>query len=112
MEMTLDGEVRTQNAPYRMDSLRLNTSSGYEAWYYVRSHGDEMTREYPDNALPRMCEGVVSLLDREEEVKQFFQEHRVRLGGKIIDQHLERLAIAVNFRRREGKNLASTLKGG
>jgi hypothetical protein len=54
---------------------------------------------------------VVSLLDREDEVKKFFQEHRVRLGGKIIDQHLERLAIAVNFRRREGKNLASTLKG-
>jgi hypothetical protein len=71
-----------------------------------------MTRKYPDNALPRMCEGVVALLDRQEEVTKFFREHRVRLGGKIIDQHLERLAIAVNFRRREGKNLVSTLKGG
>ena len=111
MEMSLDGEVRTQNAPYLMMSLLLNTSGRYEAWDFIRSHWDEMTRKYPDNALPRMCEGVVSLLDREDEVKKFFQEHRVRLGGKIIDQHLERLAIAVNFRRREGKNLASTLKG-
>ena len=111
MEMSLDGEVRTQNAPYLMNSLLLNTSGRYEAWDFIRSHWDEMTRKYPDNALPRMCEGVVSLLDREDEVKKFFQEHRVRLGGKIIDQHLERLAIAVNFRRREGKNLASTLKG-
>ena len=51
-----------------------------------------MTRKYPDNALPRMCEGVVALVDREDEVKKFFQEHRVRLGGKIIDQHLERLS--------------------
>ncbi len=110
-EMSLDGEVRTQNAPYLMNSLLLNTSGRYEAWDFIRSHWDEMTRKYPDNALPRMCEGVVSLLDREDEVKKFFQEHRVRLGGKIIDQHLERLAIAVNFRRREGKNLASTLKG-
>lgn len=111
MEMTLDGEVRTQNAPYLMHSLLLNTSDRYEAWDYIRSHWDEMTRKYPDNALPRMCEGIVSLLDREDEVKTFFKEHSVRLGGKIIDQHLERLAIAVNFRRREGKNLASTLKG-
>ncbi len=110
-EMSLDGEVRTQNAPYLMNSLLMNTSGRYEAWDFIRSHWDEMTRKYPDNALPRMCEGVVSLLDREDEVKKFFQEHRVRLGGKIIDQHLERLAIAVNFRRREGKNLAATLKG-
>ena len=51
-----------------------------------------MIQKYPDNALPRMCEAVVALLDREDEVKKFFAEHRVRLGGKIIDQHLERLA--------------------
>ncbi len=112
MEMTLDGEVRTQNAPYLMHSLLVNNASRYDAWDFIRSHWDEMTRKYPDNTMPRMCEGVVSLLDREDEVKKFFEEHRVRLGGKIIDQHLERLAIAVNFRKREGKNLASTLKGG
>lgn len=112
MEMTLDGEVRTQNAPYLMMSVLMNTSGRYEAWDFIRSHWEEMTRKYPDNALPRMCEGVVALLDRQEEVTKFFHEHRVRLGGKIIDQHLERLAIAVNFRRREGKNLASTLKSG
>ncbi len=109
--MSLDGEVRTQNAPYLMHSLLLNNSSRYDAWDFIRSHWDEMTRKYPDNALPRMCEGVVSLLDREDEVKKFFQEHRVRLGGKIIDQHLERLAIAVNFRRREGAKLSVDAEG-
>ena len=111
MAMTLDGQVRTQNAPFLMHSLLLNTYCRYEAWDYIRSHWDEMTRKYPDSALPRMCEGVVSLLDREDEVKNFFHEHRIRLGGKIIDQHMERLAVAVNFRKREGKSLATTLKG-
>jgi puromycin-sensitive aminopeptidase len=110
MDMTLDGQVRTQNSPYLMHSLLINNRSRYDAWDYIRSHWEEMTRKYPDNALPRMCEGVVSLLDREDEVKNFFQEHRVRLGGKIIDQHLERLAVAANFRRREGAKIASTLK--
>ena len=111
MNMTLDGEVRTQNAPYLMMSVLMNNAGRYEAWDFIRSHWEEMTRKYPDNALPRMCEGIVALLDRQEEVTKFFHEHRVRLGGKIIDQHLERLAIAVNFRKREGKSLASTLKG-
>jgi hypothetical protein len=69
-----------------------------------------MVQKYPDNALPRMCEAVVALLDREDEVKAFFAEHRVRLGGKIIDQHLERLSVAVGFRRREAEKLPATLK--
>jgi puromycin-sensitive aminopeptidase len=111
MQMTIDGEVRTQNAPYLMHSLLLNPASRYEAWDFARAHWDEMIQKYPDNALPRMCEAVIALLDREDEVKKFFAEHRVRLGGKIIDQHLERLSVAVGFRNREGKNLQATLKG-
>ncbi len=110
MAMTLDGEVRTQNAPYLMHSLLLNNTFRYEAWDYMRAHWPDMILKYPDNALPRMCEAVVALLDREDEVKKFFAEHRVRLGGKIIDQHLERLSVAVGFRRREGVNLQAVLK--
>ncbi|MGO9602883.1 MAG: M1 family metallopeptidase [Candidatus Binataceae bacterium] len=109
MDMTLDGQVRTQNSPYLMHSLLLNTASRYQAWDFIRKNWDEMTRKYPDNALPRMCEAVVALLDREDEVKNFFQTHRVRLGAKIIDQHLERLAVAIAFRKREGAKLGATL---
>ncbi len=111
MTMTLDGEVRTQNAPYLMHSLLLNPVCRYEAWEYVKTHWDEMIAKYPDSALPRMCEAVVGLIEREEEVKGFFTQHRVRLGGKIIDQHLERLGVAAGFRRREGAKLQQTLKG-
>jgi puromycin-sensitive aminopeptidase len=111
MEMTLDGQVRTQNAPYLMHSLLLNTHSRYEAWDFIKHNWAEMSQKYPDNALPRMCEAVVALLDREDEVKNFFAEHRVRLGGKLIDQHLERLTVAVGFRKREGAKLKQTLAG-
>jgi puromycin-sensitive aminopeptidase len=111
MAMTLSGEVRTQNAPYLMHSLLLNTSCHYEAWDFVKKHWEEMIRKFPDAALPRMCEAIVGLLERESEVHEFFQAHRVRLGGKIIDQHLERLRVAVAFRKREGANLTAALKG-
>jgi hypothetical protein len=57
-----------------------------------------------------MCEAIVALIERETEVREFFEAHRVRVGGKIIDQHLERLHVAVAFRKREGANLAATLK--
>ncbi len=110
MAMTLDGQVRTQNAPYLMHSLLLNTTSRYDAWDFLRRNWEEMAKKYPDNALPRMCEAIVALIDREDEVKTFFTTHRVRLGAKIIDQHLERLRVAVEFRAREGASLSSTLK--
>jgi len=111
MEMTLDGEVRTQNAPYLMHSLLLNSLCRYDAWDFLRDHWDEMSRKFPDATLPRMCEGIVALLDREHEVNEFFKEHKVRLGSKIIDQHLERLRVAVEFRRREAADLAAALRG-
>lgn len=111
MAMTLDGQVRTQNAPYLMHSLLLNVDCRYEAWDFVKRNWEEMVNKYPDSALPRMCEGVVALLDRENEVKTFFEAHRVRVGGKLIDQHLERLSVAVALREREGNALAATLGG-
>jgi puromycin-sensitive aminopeptidase len=110
MAMTMDGQVRTQNAPYLMHSLLLSNDCRYQAWDFVRGNWDEMTKRWPDNALPRMCEAIVALLDREDEVKAFFQSHRVRLGAKTIDQHLERLTVAVGFRKREGGTLAAALK--
>ena len=111
MEMTLSGEVRTQNAPFLMHSLLYNTVSRYEGWDFVRKNWDAMVSKFPDSALPRMCEAIVSLLDRQPEVNAFFEQHKPRLGAKIIEQHLERLAVAVEFRKREGANLESALKG-
>jgi len=109
MEMTLNGEVRTQNAPFLMHSLLANPVSRYEAWDFVCKNWEVMMQKYPDSALPRMCEAVSGLLDRQQEVNAFFEQHKPRLGQKIIEQHLERLAVAVAFRDREGQNLTTTL---
>jgi puromycin-sensitive aminopeptidase len=110
MEMTLSGEVRTQNAPFLMHSLLYNPVARYEAWEFVKKNWDQMVEKYPDSALPRMCEAVVGLLDCQDEVNAFFERHKPRLGNKIIDQHLERLAVAVEFRRREGNNIETVLR--
>jgi puromycin-sensitive aminopeptidase len=111
MEMTLNNEVRTQNAPFLMHSLLANPAVRYEAWDFVRQNWETMIDKYPDSALPRMCEAIVGLLDRSDEVNAFFEQHKVRLGNKIIEQHLERLAVAVEFRNRESGRLEATLRG-
>jgi puromycin-sensitive aminopeptidase len=110
MQMTIDGEVRTQNAPYLMQSLLINTSCRDEAWEFMKHNWDTMVNRFPDAALPRMCEGIVALVNHEDDVRKFFAAHKVRIGEKLIDQHLERLSIAVAFRKREGTRMAATLK--
>jgi puromycin-sensitive aminopeptidase len=110
MEMTLNGEVRTQNAPYLLHSLLANNVSRIEAWEYIKRNWETIVGKFPDSALPRMCEAINGLLDRQKEVEEFFHQHKVRLGGKLIDQHLERLSVAVAFRQREGAQLEASLK--
>ncbi len=110
MEMTLNGDVRTQNSPYLLHSLLANNVSRIEAWEYIKRNWETIVGKFPDSALPRMCEAINGLLDRQKEVEAFFQQHKVRLGGKLIDQHLERLSVAVAFRQREGARLEASLK--
>ncbi len=110
MEMTINGEVRTQNAPYLLQSLMMNTTCRDEAWEFMKRNWETLAKKFPDAALPRMCEGVVGLLKHEDEVKTFFAAHKLKIGEKTIDQHLERLSVAVAFKKREGAKLTSDLK--
>lgn len=102
LRMTLNGEVRTQNAPYLMRSLLLNKDIREKSWSFMKEHWEEMLRQYPDNSIPRMCEGLVGLVTAELEwdVKAFFAAHPVKQGTKQMEQHLERLRIAVACKER------------
>jgi puromycin-sensitive aminopeptidase len=102
VDLTMNGEVRTQNAPYLMRGILLNKDARERAWSFMKAHWDEMLRQYPDNSIPRMCEGVIGLVDPalEADVRQFFGAHPVKQGTKQIEQHLERLRVAVACKER------------
>jgi len=102
LNLTISGAVRTQNSPYLMRGVLLNRRARDEAWAFMKTHWDEMLRQYPDNSIPRMCEGVIGLAtaELEADVKRFFAEHPVKQGSKQMEQHLERLRIAVNCKAR------------
>ena len=102
LELTLNGEVRTQNSPYLMRGILLNREARVKAWAFMKSHWDEMLRQYPDNSIPRMCEGIIGLVaaELETEVTEFFAKHPVKQGAKQIEQHRERLRVAVICKER------------
>jgi puromycin-sensitive aminopeptidase len=102
LQLTLNGEVRTQNAPYLMRNLILNRDARERAWAFLKEHWEKMVRQYPDNSIPRMCEGIIGLVapELEADAINFFAHHPVKQGAKQIEQHLERLRIAVACQKR------------
>ena len=102
LDLTINGEVRTQNSPYLMRGILLNKEAREKAWAFLESHWDEMLRQYPDNAIPRMCEGIIGLVkpELERDVREFLVKHPVKQGAKQIEQHLERLRVALECQSR------------
>jgi puromycin-sensitive aminopeptidase len=104
---TLNGEVRTQDAPF-MVRLVLTSVYGREmAWSFVKTNWERMDQQFPKQGLRRMFEGVSGLAtpELEGDVHRFVAERKIDFGGKTLDQYLEQLRITVAFRAREGAPL-------
>ncbi len=103
LAMCLNGEVRSQDAPYLAGGAMFNRHHGFAAWEFVKSNWEEMLEAYPDNSIVRMVSGVQSLSRSEQaaDIKQFFETHSVPTGQLTLEQHLERLDINVASRQRE-----------
>jgi puromycin-sensitive aminopeptidase len=113
LAMTLNGEVRTQDAPYLVAQCMRNRDQGVQAWRFVVDHWERMLDVYPDNAIVRMLDGfkLLSEPDIAAEIEAFFQTHKVPQGELTLQQHLERLRVNTALREREAASLAAVLVG-
>jgi len=105
-------EVRTQNAPFVLQSLVANRTTGPATWERITEEWDALVAKFPANILPRMLDGVRVLCDPPEladRVTAFVETHPLPSGGKTVEQILERLAVNVAFGQRQGAGLAETL---
>ena len=111
--MSLDGTVRTQDAPYLVAQCLRNRRCGEQAWNYVRDNWEAMLESYPNNAIVRMLDGVKALSrpDTAAGVMDFFEKHEVPQGELTLQQHLERLRVNVALREREAQRLGAALVG-
>jgi puromycin-sensitive aminopeptidase len=101
---TINGEIRTQDAPFIVGALMMNVDGREQAWEFVKANWDQMDRLFPKQGLRRMCGGIVGLAtpELEQDVHAFFAARKIDLGGKTLEQYFEQLRIAVSFREREG----------
>lgn len=107
--LTLDGTIRTQDAPFLVRSALRNPAQGPRAWTLLTEHWSEINTTIPSNLIARMLEGVSALAEPEQaaSVEEFLEAHPVPQGRTIIDQHRERLRVHVAFRQRERSRLGA-----
>jgi puromycin-sensitive aminopeptidase len=111
LELTLNGEVRSQDAPFLVRTLLSSLYGRGLAWDFVKRHWEAMARHYPGSAYRRMWEGITGLVSAEweREVHAFFNSTQIVLGGKTLAQYLEQLRVAVSFQERETTALTTYL---
>ena len=66
-----------------------------------------MLEKFPDVSIVRMCEGIVALVTPRLEApgQRLLHAHPVPNAGKMMEQHLEKLRVAVACQQREAENL-------
>ncbi len=108
---TINGEIRTQDAPFIVGAMLLSVYSRELTWDFVKANWVHMDRLFPKQGLRRMCGGIVGLAtpELEQDVRDFFASRKIDLGGKTLEQYLEQLRVAVSFREREGRGIRAAL---
>ncbi|HVQ78135.1 MAG TPA: M1 family metallopeptidase [Candidatus Binatia bacterium] len=111
LERTISGEIRSQDAPFVVRALLGSVYAREMTWAFVKQHWSAMARQYPPSAYRRLYEGVTALVrpEWEADVRRFFADNGIDLGGKTLDQYLEQLRIAVRFQERESAPLSRAL---
>jgi puromycin-sensitive aminopeptidase len=96
------GRVRSQDGAHVLAQALANNDASAVVWDYIASNWDAITERYPDNAIPRMLEGCQAVADPDVagRIDRFFETHTVPQAGQTLFQHLERMRVTVNLRRR------------
>ncbi len=111
LSKTLTEEIRTQDAPFLVSSLLHNVYIREKAWEFVKTNWERMDKLFPKSGLRRMCGGITGLStpELERDVRDFFASRKIDLGGKTLEQYLEQLHIAVQFRERDREAIRALL---
>ncbi len=100
--MTLTDDIRSQNGPYALLRLLHNRHAGYPVWEFITDNWNGLLDKFPSNSISRMLGGITAISKPDEAlmVSEFLAEHQIPQGKKVIDQHLERQQVQIEFRQR------------
>ncbi len=111
--MVLDGQIRSQDAPFALRSALANPTAGTQTWHFIKSNWDRLAEMFPSAALSRMVEGVTWLdtVEQVADVADFLADHPLTQAEKTVEQVLEKHRVAAALREREAQRLTAFVSG-
>ena len=110
-ELILDGQIRSQNAPFVLARALFNRHLSQLTWDFIAQNWATLNELFPTSSIPRMVSGITAL-DRPEQAAAtaaFFAEHPLSTGSQTLAQLLEKQRVQVALRQREAARLAAFL---
>jgi puromycin-sensitive aminopeptidase len=109
LNKTINGEIRTANGPYIVRTAMMNKAGRELSWQFMTANWQTIGKLFPKDTIAKMCEGITALTTEEllGQTRQFFSANPVMPGKKLVEQHIEKQAVAVALRKREAKTLQS-----
>lgn len=107
---SINGDIRSQDAPYVVQRLMGNEDAALSSWNFIQNNWDAMVSMYPNNGVVRMIGGIAALDTSESllaEVKEFFANHPVEAGTMALAQAMEQQHINVRLRSTHTEGLKS-----
>ncbi len=111
--LVLDGEIRSQNAPFILGRSLANRDAGLQTWRFITTNWDRLLEMFATSSIVRMLAGLPRL-DRPEharEAARFFAANPLATGERTLSQILEKQRIQVALREREADRLTAFLLG-
>ena len=110
LDLTLSGDVRTQDAPYLLGETLANRDNAADGvGVRGRRTGTRSTQRFPANSLSRLVGGIRSVRDRAlaDEITAFLADHPIPQGDMQVRQHIERMGVTVALAEREAARFAA-----
>jgi len=109
--LILDGQVRTQNAPFLLGRSLANRHSGQQTWDFIVGNWDRLISMFATSSIVRMLAGLprLDLPEQADAAAAFFDEHPVPSGARTLTQLLEKQRVHVAVRQRERDRLQAFL---
>jgi aminopeptidase N len=106
------GKIRQQDYVRIFPALLAESPAREIAWDYLKAHWDSLAEKVTSfggsgavSALGGFCS-----VEKRDEIKQFFTEHRAPGAERALQQSLERITTCVDFKKLQGDNMQKFLQ--
>ena len=112
LEYAISPRVRSQDAPFLIDSLLSNHDTQDQAWDFIRQHWPQVQAKLTNFSATAVVNGAENFCDASHklQVQNFFSQHPIPAAQRALEQSLEFIGNCIDLKTQQAPELASWLQ--